>query len=313
MQDLQNKTAFITGGASGIGLGIAKACGNAGMNVVIADIRQSVIDEALQFFSEKGWPAYGIQLDVTNRDAYKKAADDAEAKFGRVHLLVNNAGVEVPFGPIWESTFKDCDYIVGVNIFGVLNGILTFVPRMLEYDEPCHVVSTASMAGLSVVPRAGLYSGTKHAVVGLMETLASDLVGTKIGASAFCPGPVVSNITPSSIEVRPEILRDGRPNNGPTSSRREVSAEDREAMKDFVKTPEEIGERVVRGIRRGDLYILTHIEFIEGMRARGDAVVRAFPADPFIQHRYDVMRKTGSPIYNTIFDAQTTPEAFKKD
>ena len=313
MKELKNKTAFITGGASGIGLGIAKACGRAGMNVVIADVRRSAIDEALPFFAEKGWPAHGIQLDVTDREAYRLAADEAEAKFGRVHVLINNAGVEVPFGPMWESTFKDCDYIVGVNIFGVLNGILTFVPRMLGYDEPCHVVSTASMAGLAVVPNAGLYSATKHAVVGIMESLVSELAGTKVGAAVFCPGPVTTNITPSSIEVRPEALRDGRTHQAPSSLNKKLSPEDAEITKGFIKTPEEIGERVVRGIRRNDIYILTHVEFREYTAARCDAVIRAFPSEPFDRKRYEVICKMGAPVFNGVFDAQTTPEAFEEE
>ena len=309
MRDLAGKTAFITGGASGIGLGIAKACGKAGMKVVIADVRRSAIDEALPYFEENSLPAIGIELDVTDREAYKKAADEAEAKFEKIHVLINNAGVEVPFGPIWKSSFKDCDYIIGVNIYGVMNGILTIVPRILAHGEPGHIVSTASMAGLSVVPGAGLYSATKHAVIGIMETLASDLSGTNIGASAFCPGPVTTNITPSSLEVRPEQLRDETPSQEPRTRREPPKDVDLSPLEGFVKTPEEIGERVVRGILRGDLYILTHLEFREGVRARSDALMRAFPDEPYNEKRYELMRMMNSPVYNKIFETQTKPEA----
>ena len=135
MKNLEGRVAFITGAASGIGLGIAKACGKAGMKVIIADVRQQAIDEVLPYFQEKGWPVHGIQLDVTDREAYAKAADEAESVFGKIHLLVNNAGVEVPARPLWESTFEDCDFIVGVNIQGILNGIITILPRMLKHGE----------------------------------------------------------------------------------------------------------------------------------------------------------------------------------
>ena len=189
MENLNGKTAFITGGASGIGLGIAKACAGAGMNVIIADMRQGAIDEALPYFKQKGFPVHGIRLDVTDRDSYAKAADEAESVFGNIHVLVNNAGVEVPFGPLWTSSFKDCDFIVGVNIQGVLNGILTLLPRILKHGEGGHVVSTASSSGLSVVPGAALYCMTKAAVVAMMETLASDLKDTNVGRVGLHPRP----------------------------------------------------------------------------------------------------------------------------
>lgn len=309
MENLTGKTAFITGSASGIGLGIAKACGNAGMNVVIADVRRSAIDEALPFFKERNWPAHGIELDVTDRKAYARAADEAETIFGKIHVLINNAGVEVPFGPLWKSSFNDCDYIVGVNIFGVLNGIQTILPRIIAHGEGGHVVSTASMAGLLTVPGAALYSATKHAVVGMMESLAAELAETNVGASAFCPGPVPTNITPSSVEVRPEALRDATPSQEPRVRREPPEGLDMTPTQGFLQDPEVIGERVVRGIRRGDIYILTHKDFIKGVESRCNAVIRAFPDEPFNEARYAVMRQTGSPIYIPIFDSQTTPGA----
>ena len=123
MENLQGKVAFITGAASGIGLGIAKACGEAGMKVVIADLRQHAIDEVLPYFKERNWPVHGIALDVTDRAAYEKAADEAEAVFGKIHVLINNAGVEVKSNKVWEIPYKDQEFITNVNFFGVLNGI----------------------------------------------------------------------------------------------------------------------------------------------------------------------------------------------
>ncbi|NLV50899.1 MAG: SDR family NAD(P)-dependent oxidoreductase [Clostridiales bacterium] len=305
MENLSGKTAFITGGASGIGLGIAKACGRWGMKVIIVDARQKAIDEALPFFKEKGWPVHGIKLDVTDREAYAKAGDEAEDVFGKIHVLVNNAGVDAGSGPLWKFTYKECDFAVGINIVGVLNGIINIVPRILKHGEGGHVVSTASQAGLIVVPGCGLYNMSKHAVIGMMETLASDLVGTNVGASAFMPGPVVSNLRNSSQEVKPESLREEKPKMPPPQ--RPNDGKEPPAMPDFSKmfmSPEEVGERVVRGIRRGDLYILTHPEFKDGVRARGEALLRAYPNEPLNE---DLMKTFGMLVYNPIYDTQTTP------
>jgi NAD(P)-dependent dehydrogenase (short-subunit alcohol dehydrogenase family) len=306
MENLQGKTAFITGSASGIGLGIAKACGRAGMNVVIADVRQKAIDEALPFFKEKGWPVHGIRLDVTNRDDYAKAADEAEAVFGKIHVLVNNAGVEVPMGPIWQSSYKDCDFIIGVNFFGTLNGIINIVPRILKHGEGGHVVSTASQSGLSVVPGAALYCMTKAGIVGLMETLASELKGTNVGASAFCPGPVKGNLSATTREVRPEHLKNDTAAAPPPPPPAPPEGAPKFDFDKFLMTAEEAGERVVRGIRRGDLYIVTHSEFKDVMRAKTEALMRAYPDQPVNEE----MKKafvflTSNPVYDT----QTTPGA----
>ncbi len=305
MENLSGKTAFVTGGASGIGLGIAKACARAGMNVVIADMRQKALDEALPFFKSKGQPAHGILLDVTDREAYEKAADEAEAVFGKLHVLVNNAGVEAPFGPLWKNSFKDCDFIVGVNITGILNGILTVLPRILKHGEGGHVVSTASQSGLSVVPGAALYCMTKAGVTALMETLACDLRDTNVGASAFCPGPVVGNLGATSKEVRPESLKnDAAP--APPPVRKIDSGGEVPDFTAMFMTPEEAGERVVNGIRRGDLYIFTHAEFRDGVRAKSEALLRAFPDQP----ENEEFKKTFSFLtYNPIYDTQTTPKA----
>jgi NAD(P)-dependent dehydrogenase (short-subunit alcohol dehydrogenase family) len=154
MISLQGKTAFITGGASGMGLGIAKACAREGMNVVIADFRQSAIDEAIALFKAHSWNAYGINLDVTNREAYARAADEAEAIFGKIHVLVNNAGISTFEPKITQGIYdwKDIDFDIDVNYKGVLNGIVLIVPRILKHAEGGYVVSTASMSGLVPFP-----------------------------------------------------------------------------------------------------------------------------------------------------------------
>jgi NAD(P)-dependent dehydrogenase (short-subunit alcohol dehydrogenase family) len=300
MDSLQGKTAFITGGASGIGLGIAKACAESGMKTVIADARQEALDAALRWFAENNYPAHAVRLDVTDRAAFEAAADEAEGVFGKIHVLVNNAGVAAGSGPMWEASYKDWDFIVGINITGVFNGIKVIVPRILKHGEGGHVVSTASKGGLICVGNSGLYCATKYAVAGLMETLATDLQGTGVGASAFCPGPVTSNLGFSSSQVRPEGLKNDKdkPPPPPPGGR----------MPDWAKsfmTPEEVGKRVVRGIRRGDLFILTHPEFKEGLEARNSAVLRAVPDEPVNVERRDVLRNFGTLIYNPVYDTQT--------
>ena len=153
MQDVRDKVLFITGGASGIGLGITKVLVDAGMQAVIGDIRQDHIDEALEHFARKqqGSRVHAIRLDVTDRDAMARAADETERRFGKVHVLFNNAGID-PSGPLKQATYADWDYAVGVNLGGVINGVQTFLPRILRHGEGGHIFSTASLAGLIVMP-----------------------------------------------------------------------------------------------------------------------------------------------------------------
>ena len=303
MENLKGKTAFITGGASGIGLGIAKACAKEGMNVVIVDLRQSAIDEALPIFEENNWKAIGINLDVTDRDAYAIAADKAEAAFGNIHLLVNNAGIGCANGPLWSVSFKETDLALKVNLAAVLNGIQTIVPRMLKHGEDSHIVSTASKAALLPVPGCGLYNLTKHAVVTIMETLAMDLVGTNIGSSAFCPGGYSTNLGLSSRVVTETIL--GEKVEPPPPPPPPKDGEAPRPMMDWsevIRSPDDAGERVVRGVKRGDLYILTHAEFKDGVESRVNSILRAFPEEvpnPRYSEIFPML------TYNEIFDKQT--------
>src|SRR5712672_1806961 len=163
MKNLPGKTAFVTGGASGIGLGIAKALLGAGMNVVIADIREDHLTAAtLELGRDEH--VLALKLDVTDRRAYARAADAAEARFGKIHLLCNNAGIAV-VGPAELATYADWDWVLGVNLGGTLNGIVTILPRMMKHGEGGHIVNTASMSGL--VPHAGatIYGTSKGAAV----------------------------------------------------------------------------------------------------------------------------------------------------
>ncbi|MCL2408742.1 MAG: SDR family NAD(P)-dependent oxidoreductase [Oscillospiraceae bacterium] len=310
MENLKGKTAFITGGASGIGLGIAKACAKDGMNVVIVDMRQDALDEAAAIFKENNWPALCLKLDVTDRAAYIKAADEAEAKFGNLHLLVNNAGIGCAGGPLWEVTPKETDLAIDVNLTAVLNGVQTIVPRMLKHGESSHIVSTSSKAGLIAVPGCGLYNVTKQAVVAIMETLAMDLKDTNIGASVFCPGAFQTNLGRSSREVSAAHLGDDmKAPPPPPPPPKEGEPNPFAAVAELFRSPDDAGERVLRGVKRGDLYILTHVEFKKGVESRGNAMLRAFPDEvpnPKYAEIFPML------VYNEIFDQQSQVPALEK-
>jgi NAD(P)-dependent dehydrogenase (short-subunit alcohol dehydrogenase family) len=271
MQDLRGKTAFITGGASGIGLGIAKALLGAGLNVAIADIRDDHLAAAETELAggdlERNGRVLPIKLDVTDRAAFAAAADAAEAKFGKIHVLCNNAGVAV-VGPTELATFADWDWVMGVNVGGTINGIVTILPRILAHGEGGHIVCTASMSGLVPVGGTTIYSSGKAAVTSMMECMRPELEPRGVICSAFCPGAVQSNIADAG-KTRPADL----------SETGYAEADKRRAaggnFLHLFQTKEEVGQRVLEGILNDELYILTHSEFLTGVRERGEATTAA--------------------------------------
>lgn len=269
MRDLPGKTAFVTGGASGIGLGIAKALLGAGTNVAIADIRQDHLDEAVDEL-RGGDKVLALQLDVTDRAAYAAAADAAEARFGKLHILVNNAGVAV-VGPTEIATFADWDWVMGVNLGGVINGVVTMLPRILRHGEGGHIVNTSSMSAMVPVGGTTIYSTAKAAVLTMMETMRPELEGRGVICSAFCPGAVQSNIARAG-ETRPADLAD---TGYAEADKRRQSGGDHFHL---YMTKEEVGERVLEGILNDELYILTHAEFLEGVTDRAKAMIASVPA-----------------------------------
>ena len=274
MQNLEGKVAFITGGASGIGLGIAKACVKAGMKAVIADIRQDHLNEALAGFKSENLERsiHGILLDVTDREAFARAADEIEYVFGKVHLLCNNAGVGV-IGPIKDAGFSDWDFALGVMLGGTVNGLQIFLPRILKHGEGGHIVMTSSTGGILPLAESVIYSTAKAALIGMCEALRGALEEDNIGVSAFCPGPVATNIRETG-RLRPEKYRK---DSGYLQFEKKL--EQRPNSPNWMSI-EECGERVLRGIRRNDLYIFTHREFKEGVAERMEAILAAFPDDP---------------------------------
>ena len=319
ISDFKGKVAFITGSASGIGSGIAHACAKHGMKVCIVDKREDALQEAMKWYNERGYDATAIPLDVTDREAYAKAADKAEEVYGKIHLLVNNAGVSAGRNA-WDSTWNDWDFIMSINCMGVVNGIKTIVPRMLKHGEEAHVVSTSSTGGVFAVDGCALYNTTKFFVSGLMECCAADLQGTNVGASVLYPGPTNSQLGISSAAVRPDALKNkGEIPFAPPPRKEGEEAPKMPAFPDFSNifmTPDGLGERVIMGVQRGDIFIWTHPEFKAGAQCRNDAQVRAIPDEPITQkrkERAEALKFFGSLTYNPVYEKQTTPPGLKED
>ena len=278
MKDVEGKVAFITGGDSGIGLGIARACVDAGMKVAITYRTKSHLDDAMKYLGSAGDRVHAISLDVTDRAAMEKAAVETLDVFKKVHVLVNNAGVAI-IGGLSKATYDDWDWGMSVNLNGVFNGIRTFLPRIQAHGEGGQVVATSSLAGLLGHGPAGVYTATKFAVVGMMEALRSELTGTNIGVTVFCPGIVNTNIG-SSARNRPSTLSDTAGFKPDPKMLAEMPKEVREnrgpspAMDSL-----EAGQRVLRGVRSNDLYVLTTPEFEGEFRARGEAILASVPND----------------------------------
>jgi NAD(P)-dependent dehydrogenase (short-subunit alcohol dehydrogenase family) len=299
VEEVAGKTAFITGGASGIGLGMATAFAAAEMNVVIADIRPDHIETALDGLEERGLSprVHALQLDVTDREGFSLAADETERVLGNVHVLCNNAGMGI-LGPVTLARYDDWDWGLGVLIGGVVNGIQTFLPRMLAHGEGGHIVNTSSMAGVVPIPGSAIYITAKAALIGLSEALGSELAGEGIGVSAFCPGPVATNIREGG-RIRPEHYRDS----GYTELERGLEERPNSPL---WMDPVECGERVLEGIRRDDLYIFTHREFREGADERFRAMLASFPDEPLNEARADEIRfLLSNPIFRSVLDQRS--------
>ena len=281
MKDLKGKVAFITGGGSGVALGQAKVLAEEGMKVVIADIRQDHLDEAMAYFNEKGAEVHPILLDITDRKAYAGAADEAEKVFGPVQLLCNTAGVSI-FGPMQNATYDDWDWIMNVNVNGVINGIRTFVPRMLEHGQGGHIVNTASMSAFVPLPGTGVYNTSKYAVRGLTEALRIDLEPHNIGVSLLCPGAVNTNIH-EAVLTRPKHLSE----TGYYGASEEVF----KRLKSVIEVgldPVDLAKFVLKAIKNNDLYIIPYPEFKETLEELFQDVIDALPdpaSDPDMQKR----------------------------
>ncbi len=287
MKSVSGKTAFVTGGASGIGLGIAKALLGAGANVVIADIRDDHLAEAEAELAG-GERVLALKLDVTDRADFARAADAAEAKFGKIHILCNNAGVAV-VGPTELATFADWDWVMNVNVGGAINGVTVMLPRLLAHGEGGHIVNTCSMSGLVPVGGTTIYSTGKAALVTMMECMRPELESRGVICSAFCPGAVQSNIAEAG-KTRPADLADS--GYAEADKRRQNGGN----FFHLYQTKEEVGERVLRGILEDELYILTHAEFLDGVRDRANAMIASVPAKLSQNEEY---KQTFAMLFNS--------------
>jgi NAD(P)-dependent dehydrogenase (short-subunit alcohol dehydrogenase family) len=280
MKNVKGKTAFITGGGSGIGLGMAKVFASAGMNVVLADMRQDHLDAAMEYFREKGQPAHPILLDVADRDAFAPAANEAGKLFGPVHVLCNNAGINI-IRPLDKARYEDWDWLINVNLVGVINGLMTFIPRMKAVGGG-HIVNTSSIAGIVAGPGTGIYSATKFAIRGLSESLRYDLAPFDIGVSVLCPGTVATNLHQSE-ENRPSHY-EGAADDEARKTRSLTGQVFRQVLPSGMD-PLEVGEKVLRGIERNDFYILPHSEFREEFQESFDEIIAALPDEPLVHSR----------------------------
>jgi NAD(P)-dependent dehydrogenase (short-subunit alcohol dehydrogenase family) len=269
VREVEGKVAFITGGGSGVGLGMAKAFLATGMRVAIADIREDHLEEAT---AELGGDVLAVCLDVTDRDAFARAADETERALGNVHVLCLNAGINL-FNDIAEATYQDWDWVLGVNLGGVVNGVVTFVPRIKAHGEGGHVVTTASMAAFIAGPGAGIYTTAKFAVHGLSDALRWSLLPHGIGVSMVCPGLVKSKIYESD-KIRPAELSTN------------VTPADEEFMRilpglhEAGMEPDEIGEKVLSAIRENRFYVFTHPDHRDELREIFEETIAAFPDEP---------------------------------
>lgn len=270
MEDFAGKTAVITGAGSGMGKAFALRWAAEGMNVVIGDVQQDALDATVTEISSAGGSVVGVRTDVSKPADIEALADTAEAAFGPVHLVHNNAGVEGYLdGPIWAATARDWEWTVGVNFWSVVYGVRTFVPRMLAHGQPGHVVNTCSMT--SVVQATNMYGITKHATIALSEVLWGDLrrAGAPIGVTALCPGTIATNLFHGSRN-RPSAL---------TDEGGSISAEGKE-IRDRMHLvlaagmpPAEVADKVVTKVRGDGLYLLTDHEWDDQVIARHEAII----------------------------------------
>ncbi len=271
MKDLKGKNAFVTGAASGIGLGICRALAREGVNVALADIEQGPLDSAVAEIAGLGVKALGVRLDVSDEAAVKKAANKVASGFDRLHLLVNNAGVTFAGSPLLGVPQSQFDWIFGVNVFGMLHCLRAFVPLIRNHGEGGHILNTASIGGLQVNPqlRNGPYAMTKYAVVAMSETLALDLEGSGIGVSVFCPALVATNLM-RSANRRPEQF------GGPYRPGAPAATAASRVMPTKAISGDEAGLRAVAAIRNGEFFVFTHPETRAWIEARHRRMMQGF-------------------------------------
>jgi len=274
VKELKGKVAVVTGAASGIGRAMADRFAAEGMKVVLADLEEEALRRTEGELKAAGAAVAAMRTDVSRSEDVEALAKFTVDTFGAVHLLCNNAGVAVG-GVTWQSTVKDWEWVLGVNLWGVIHGIRAFVPRMLEQGDECHVVNTASGAGLHTRPWLAMYCASKHAVVALSESLYHELTltGSSVKVSVLCP-MVVNTRIGESERNRPQDLRN-EDAAGVASQQMQVMEQAFRALLATGMAPDEVAERAVEAVRAERFYILTHEETKGRVRARMEDILEA--------------------------------------
>jgi NAD(P)-dependent dehydrogenase (short-subunit alcohol dehydrogenase family) len=269
--EYQGKVAVVTGGGSGIGRSLAHAFARRGARVVLADIEKPALDAVANELERAGGEVLALRVDVADSRQVAHLAEAAYEAFGAVHVLCNNAGIAVG-GRIKDVSLEEWDWVLRVNLYGVIHGLHAFLPHMLASGEPGHVVNTASLAGLASAAGLSPYSASKYAVVAISEALAQECAGTNVGVSVLCPGWVKTRIAETDRHAGPNI-----PPRPATAEGEQIQA----LIRGFIATgldPDRVAQRVIEGIERKDLYILPNPDVLwDAVRARFDAVLAAGP------------------------------------
>ncbi|MBX3655996.1 MAG: SDR family oxidoreductase [Ramlibacter sp.] len=284
IEDFKGKTAVLTGAGSGFGLECARIGARLGMNLVLVDVQQDALDQAAAEMQAAGASVLARRVDVASAEQMEALAAAVKAQFGAPHFVFNNAGVGSG-GLIWENSVTDWEWVLGVNVWGVVHGVRLFTPMMLEAaaQDPAyrgHIVNTASMAGLLNPPNMGVYNVSKHAVVSLTETLYQDLslVTDQVGASVLCPFFVATGIS-QSHRNRPDALKAGKP----TRSQLIGQAMSDKAVGSGKVTAADVAQKVFDAIAANQFYIYSHPKAIQSVQTRLEDVLQARnPTDPFI-------------------------------
>lgn len=271
MKEFKDRVAVVTGGASGIGRALIERFAAEGIHVVIADVEETSLRQAEDELKAKGASVLGVVTDVSKAESVENLAHKTVEAFGAVHILCNNAGVSGDLTPSWEQTLQNWEWVFGVNVYGVVHGLRTFVPIMLNQGTEGHIVNTASMAGIMSGPYFSVYHASKHAVVTLTESLHYELSlqKAKIKASVLCPGWVNTKIV-DSARNRPDELK--TPDQAPS----EIGKVWFNAFKEFAAggmEPSQVAERVFSCIRDEQFYVFPHPEFLEAARGRMENLV----------------------------------------
>jgi NAD(P)-dependent dehydrogenase (short-subunit alcohol dehydrogenase family) len=258
MKEFKGKTAVITGGASGIGRAMGELFAQQGMNVVLADIERAALEQTVSILRGEGYNCEGVVTDVSQADEVERLADAAMDRFGGIHIACNNAGV-ITGGLLWEESLADYQWLMDVNLWGVVHGIRSFVPRMLHQDGDCHIVNTASMAALTAVPYTGIYGMTKRAVLALSESLHHELAfnAPNVKVSVLCPEAINTGIT-AAERNRPQRYS-GEGDTVESGKRDPIM----QTLTDSVAAgmgPEVVAQRVLEAIREERFYILSREE-----------------------------------------------------